>query len=226
MSPDHLRLSSIPDALHRSRPPRPSNPDPAPDPGRRHAGSRRLTECQRLPRPPRRLGRGGPGHLGLAGSGHPALRRHRPTGSTEPCRAALREGPGHRPARVRRTAHDRLPQPEGRRGQDHQRPGRGLHVRHRPRRRGGRLGQQRDPRHPRHPGDARATRATPRASCSRTSTASPTRSRGSATSRPSSAPRATRTSTSWPPTSAPTSPAPSARRTSWRCTGSWSGSTG
>ena len=48
-------------------------------------------------------------------------------------------------------AHDRLPQPEGRCRQDDRRAGRRLHVRHRPWRRRGRLGQQRDPRHPRHP---------------------------------------------------------------------------
>ena len=48
-------------------------------------------------------------------------------------------------------AHDRLPQPEGRCGQDDRRARRGLHLRHRPWRRGGRLGQQRDPRHPRDP---------------------------------------------------------------------------
>ena len=62
------------------------------------------------------------------------------------------------PARLRRAPHDRLPQPQGRCRQDDQRAGRRLHLRHRPWRRRGRLGQQRDPRHPRHPGPARRPR--------------------------------------------------------------------
>ena len=44
MSPDHLRLSSLPDAPPEPAP-APVEPGPAPDPGRRHAGSRRLTSA-------------------------------------------------------------------------------------------------------------------------------------------------------------------------------------
>ncbi len=57
----------------------------------------------------------------------------------------------HHPARLRRPAHHRLPQPQGRRREDDERAGGGPHLRHRPRRRRGGLGQQRDPRNARHP---------------------------------------------------------------------------
>ena len=112
----------------------------------------------RLPRPARRHGRGtapprGAGGAGsTAGPAAPSARGWAPSEcSTSSDRAAIQRD-------VRRAAHDRLPQPEGRRRQDHQRAGRRLHVRHRPWRRRGRLGQQRDPRHPRHPGAARQPR--------------------------------------------------------------------
>ena len=158
----------------------------------------------RLPRPARRAGRARPRHLGLARQGPqagPAARR----AEDGPRRARLRDGPAPIQQRLRRPAHHRVHQPQGRRRQDHRRARRGLHVRHRPRWRRGRVGQQRDPRHARHPRHPQHATATPPASCWRTSSSSATSTRpGSATSARSSARRATPTSTCSPPTSGPT----------------------
>ncbi len=109
-----------------------------------------LHDRDRLPRAPRRCGGARPCHVGLARAGPPLERRldHAADGAG---RACLRAGPGADPEGLRRPGHHRLHQPEGRRRQDHRRPGRRLHVRHRPRRWRGRVGQQRDARHPRHP---------------------------------------------------------------------------
>ena len=106
----------------------------------------------RLPRPSCRRGGPRPGHLGLARRDPPDERR---TDQAEDGSggAAARERPGDDPARLRRPADHRVHQPQGRRGQDHGRARRGLHVRDGPRGWRHRLGQQRDPRNPRDPGD-------------------------------------------------------------------------
>ena len=131
-------------------PPVPDRPTAGPDPAAPAEPRRFMTATDFLERRADAAG-ARPGELGLAWPGAPLERWHdQPEDGSG--RACLRAGPRADPEGLRRSGDHRVHQPQGRRGQDHRRAGRGLHLRHRPGRRRGRLGQQRDPRHPRHPG--------------------------------------------------------------------------